>query len=418
MTTKAELEQELDERQDELAELKSLLNVEEEFLETDGAIAQFLSGWDDEEGTITLYRAQGKGNKRNVFLFSRGVTEVTMPEVLESLRDDYGGGLFRIEGRDAEGAWIKGKIKYLEVEAPKRPLNPLRDEPSSAVETGGDMVTALAAVLERSNEQNREFMRLMIDTLKTSQPAPVDPAAASRSILEGLVQMKELVGTPAPASSGMDIEAFLRIAEFTRELGGGAGEANGWDALKSTISGLAPMLAQGMAAAGAMPTLPAGAAGGAPGGEPRRLSHDVKPDPEPGTSAALVDPAAAVDPRELQARFEVVFPLCISAAQRDLDPAMYACLVLDQLGDDVAVNMICQPGQLEAMLAQAPALQPLRPWFDELVTAMLEERRQRVHDESSSQDTDDGSPHGDSAGAGGDSSDASSDGAASKTSPD
>lgn len=417
MTTKAELEQELDQRQDELEELKSLLNVEEEFLETDGAISQFLSGWDDEEGTITLYRAQGKGNKRNVFLFSRGVTEVTMPEVLESLRDDYGGGLFRIEGRDAEGAWIKGKIKYLEVEAPKRPLNPLREEQGAVAETGGDAITALAAVLERSNEQNRDFMRMMMDTLKASTPAAADPAATSKSILEGLVQMKELVGTPAPASSGMDIETFLRIAEFTRELGGNAGEANGWDALKTTISGLAPMLAQGMASAGAMPTLPPAAGGGAPGAAPRRLSHDDKPAPDPGTGAAAPDPAAAVDPRELQARFEAVFPLCISAAQRNLDPYVYANLVIDQLGLEAALNMICQPGQLEAMLAQAPALQQWRPWFDELVTAMLEERNQRVHDEGS-QNTDDDAAHGDPAGAGGDTGDAASDGAAGEASAD
>jgi len=92
--------------------------------------------------------------------------------------------------------------------------------------------------------------------------------------------------------------------------------------------------------------------------------------------------------------------MCVAAAQRNSDPYTYANLIIDQLGLEVSVNMICQQGQLDAMLAQAPQLQPWRAWFDDLVNFILEEN-QRVHAEGS-QNTDDGAPSGDPAGAGGD----------------
>ena len=398
----------------ELDEARELLEAEEMSEDVTERLFSELRGINDAE--VRIYSKDPDSQKLDYLFSTTGDAFTSITELYDQLRDEYDGGVFRIHVRKAGKMYRNEEIR---VRPPKRRGIPDVPPATIADTGGGDMVNALAAVLERSNEQNREFMRMMIDTLKTSAPAAPDPAAMSQTILAGLVQMKELVG--APASSGMDIESFVRIAEFTREMGGGAGEANGWDALKASISGLAPMLMQGMQGMAAMPGMPTPAPAVIPaGGEPRRLSHDIKPDPDnpvPATSTTDA-PADIVDPRELQARFEEVFPMCITAAQRDLDPFVYANLVIDQLGLEVAVNMICQPGQLDAMLAQAPQLQQWRSWFDELVSAMLEEKEQRVHADGSQGDANTDAANGDPAGPGGDSSNASSDGSASEAGAD
>ena len=359
-----------------------------------------LRGVNDAE--VRIYQ-QDPGSTKLEYLFSTtGDAFTSITELYDQLRDEYNGGIFRIHVRKAGKLYRNEEIR---VRSPKRrgipDTAPIAIAPDG---TGGDMVNALAAVLERSNEQNREFMRMMIDTLKSNNnpPAP-DPAAMSKSILEGLVQMKELVG--GSSGGGTDIDTFLRIAEFTREIGGNAGEANGWDALKASITGLAPMLLQGMAAM--------------PGGVPK-LSPGGRPVPAPVAEslpapASTVDPPTGpMDPGELQARFEEVFPMCIAAAQRNSDPYTYANLIIDQLGLEVSVNMICKPGQLDAMIAQAPQLQTWRAWFDDLVNFILEEN-QRVHAEGS-QNTDDGDASGDPAGAGRDTGDAPENGGADEAS--
>ncbi len=384
-SSKALTEEELEEQQEfEDAEIISDDVTERLFSE--------LRGVNDAE--VRIYQKDPDTTKLDYLFSTTGDAFTSITELYDQLRDEYNGGIFRIHVRKAGKLYRNEEIR---VRAPKRRGIPDTAPVAIAKDVGaggGDIVNALAAVLERSNEQNREFMRMMIDTLKDHSPAP-DPAAMSKSVLEGLVQMKELVG--GSSGGGTDIDTFLRIAEFTREIGGNAGEANGWDALKASITGLAPMLMQGMASIQqpTVPTLP-------PGG---------RPVPVPATEALSAPAAApipagptagAMDPRELQARFEEVFPMCIAAAQRDSDPHAYATLIIDQLGLEVAVNMICQPGQLDAMLAQAPQLQPWRGWFNELVTIILEdEEYQRVHAEAS-QNTDDGAAHGDPAGAGGD----------------
>ncbi len=366
-----------------------------------------LRGVNDAE--VRVY-AQDPGSVKLDYLFSTtGDAFTSITELYDQLRDEYGGGIFRIHVRKAGKLYRNEEIR---VRAPKRRGIPDAAPAAIAKDTGGgDIVNALAAVLERSNEQNREFMRLMIDTLKSvNPPAPaIDPAAMSKSVLEGLVQMKDLVG--GSSGGGTDIDTFLRIAEFTREIGGNAGESNVWDALKSTVAGLAPMLMQGMAATQIT---------GMPPGEPGAVLYDKhgRPLPAPVTeslAAPAPQPTAGpMDPEELQKRFEAVFPMCIAAAQRNSDPYTYAMLITDQLGLEVAVSMICQPGQLDAMLAQAPQLQPLRAWFDELVHFILEENR-RVHAEAS-QDTDDGAAHGDPGGTGGNQDDTSENGGADETS--
>lgn len=384
--------------EEERDEEREYLEAEEMSEDVTERLFSELRGINDAE--VRIYAKDPDSQKLDYLFSTTGDAFTSITELYDQLRDEYDGGVFRIHVRKGGKMYRNEEIR---VRPPKRRGIP--DAAPIAIADaggGGDMVNALAAVLERSNEQNREFMRMMIDTIKaTNPPAPaLDPASVSKSVMEGLVQMKELVGG---SSGGDSIDTFLRAAEFVRDLGGNAGEANGWDALKASITGLAPMLMQGMAA---MPGLP-------PGGRP--LPAPAATEALPAPPAPMGDPAAGpMDPRELQARFEEVFPMCIAAAQRDSDPFTYANLVIDQLGLEVSVNMICQPGQLDAMLEQAPQLQPWRAWFDELVNHILEEN-QRVHAEGS-QNADDGAADGNTGGTGGDPSDAPENGGAGEAS--
>lgn len=375
----------------------------DEFTEHSDAVQALLDGIDDDEATVILYRLhQGRGH-RPAYLFSRGVHEVTMPMILEALRDDYGGGTFRLEVRDGRSRYLAAK--YLEVEAPKRPLPGHEQRERDAErpperDRGGPEFdfTPLIDMIERSNAQHRDTLNMMLQAMKPEGRRDVGELVESLAALDRL--------RPQPQSSGMGVKDLLeafQLFESIRGDGGGGSGSTGWDVLRSAASSFFPMLQQGMAQQHQHPALtfqnPTGGGQGAPDPAAPGASS---PAPSSSTSPAGPEPTMTADAMQQQ------LELLLRAAASDRDPYTYASLAIDELGAVAASRLFVDPQGWAAFAAQVPAAAQYAEWFAEFrgfVREQLEELHQEhadnVHQPTGNGDADKGDADGPAAGPGG-----------------
>lgn len=343
--------------------------AESESFENDAELARFLDGINDAEASITAYR-RPQGSRRLVFLFTRGVREVTMPEILESLRDDYGGGSFRLEIRDHRGMWVTAK--GVEVEAPKRPL-PGRELETREREVVHQVAPAPAAdlsgvleLIERSNQQHRELINSLLAAMRPPEPRGVT------ELVEGLAALQALQPKPAP---GLQIKEFLEVYQLIESIrGDGGGGSTGWDLMRSALNAFGPMLAGALPSAGALPRVTVGDAA-AP--VPATL-----PSPSPSSSPVPAgDGAGAV---ELAGTMQQQLELLLRAAEQDCDPTTYANLALDLLGTELAYRVFVEPAGWQMFLARVPQAgqEPLAAWFAEWRATLGELVHQEMQEES------------------------------------
>ncbi len=382
--------------------------------EPEESVHAFLASLADEEDwTVDVYRARQGQKAAGPWCFRVSASEVDLGSFLETLRDHYSGGLFRVQVRNAKGELRKNRV--LEVEPP--PPDP---EPAAAQAPAPDPDAGLAGVLREvleelrgSRAQDRELLLEAVRGARQPAQPALDPIQLQSSILEMIRSVHELAG---PRSDD-GIETFLRALEVARSFQGGGGGGGESSVLLEGLRMFGPQIVNSLQTAGPG----AGRGGNGRAGPPRAMAPAAAPEAfgmDPRAAGAQATGASAADPSSAGAQpapegarasaaeaAQSSVLLLLQGAQRDADPYAYATVALDAIGEEAAWQYFGRPGAVEELAQAVPQVQPFLEWFREFgreVAALLAPEDGSAGEGADAHSTESPLPHGDPRGPGGD----------------
>lgn len=334
------------------------------------------------DAAISVYRMDPRTNKP-IFIESFGVSEMDGPSLFRMLRHDYNGGKFRIQMR-ADGRIRKSQT--VEIEPPLK--RERQHDPGAGQLNIAEVIRELRSdrgngdqtslILESIRESNRAFQTMMVEMMKAT--AKKDDGPSITELVQAMAAMKQL----EPERPQTDpTELILKGIELANSLGGNGAEANMYDVLKGALSQFGGTLNQAL---GSMPPqqrammerspqrLPAPQQASEPSGEAKRPEGEAKTpegenaDADNAQKAREKPPEMTPEERAVRAQlgdFAPYLDWLVELAKQDRDPAVYANVFIDQIGEEQARQLILTPGLLETLAQAVPAVSAHLPWFVE-----------------------------------------------------
>ena len=198
------------------------------------ALAEFPTS---DDATISVNRVQL--NNSLAFLFSYHPDEYSISQLQTKLRDEYGGGKFRIRGVAGKKLRIN---QIIHIEALVKKPDALAIVPTQNV--GQNQNDIIFALMQTMNQGFQELGKLIVQSSQHNAPV-YDPQEAEDRFMARMLQMKSLFGESAPKQDA-PVELFLKGLEFGKEIMGSAGESTTMDIVKEAIKTLGPALAGAM----------------------------------------------------------------------------------------------------------------------------------------------------------------------------
>ena len=314
-------------------------------------LAQMFEGLGEEAMTLDIWRRALTPPRKFEFMDNMHLEGFS----LAAVANQFGGGVFQIRAKQADGKYIKNTTRTFQIGGP--PQVPVRSEESADVPPD-QLATLTTLMAEIANELRARH------ALPQAGGDPMAMAlelskAMRESASEAAQQVRDMMGTEGKADPLELVERVLDLQERLGGLGGGGGD--GTNAMMNTL---------GRELIGLFRTA-RGAEAGGPGAPP---AHQPGGTPDPATGA----PAPAANPAR-PAWAEMLAPWIpdlIRLATENRDPYTYSNVVQDQLGDralDRLGAVIVLPGFAETFYLHFPAALPHRPWFDELLQALRDD---------------------------------------------
>lgn len=274
----------------------------------------------DSEGVkVNVYRSQS-GTKKLAYLFSCQPDEFG----LEKLRDEYGGGDFRVIVRK-DGLNVANKA--VSVEAPK-------EAPKLDISSSNQLETLVKAM-------QTGFESILAAVVHSNQPQSTDQVEVR--MLEKMAMYKQLFAQQAPVSASDTTDTlgtFLKGIEFMRSMDTNNREATTADVLMETVKTAMPALAAAMTA-------------------PKTAPIPAQP--------VLTSPAQESPIQEQADMFKhYVQHLCNQAA-RDADTYIWAGLICEQMPEADLRTLIADPLVIDKLSAYDARVLQYRQWFVDLV---------------------------------------------------
>lgn len=319
---------------------------EPEDLALSGLLAELGSSSD---AIVRVYESTGQG-RRLEYLFECAPEEFSF----DKLRDEYGGGDFRIHVRrpGMRGLLANRLISIKRTKKPEIgiqfPINQITPEQISDAVTKG-LTEALSRLIP----------------LLQPQAKAIDPTELEDRFMQRMVTMKELFTQP---SGGMgNIELFIKGLEMAKDFGHvPVGDAGLPDLLIEAVRTFGKPLADIVSKQAAMPQAVGQVVA------PRMLT------PVPvGVNAIKAGEKVAIEDNELGPLLPYVNFLLVQAGH-ERDPEIYANLFLDQVEISVAEKYINRADLLESIIKIKPEAEQYRAWLSEFLTLareLLEEER-------------------------------------------
>ncbi|HYC63301.1 MAG TPA: hypothetical protein VEC14_01110 [Reyranellaceae bacterium] len=302
------------------------------------------AGWLDSLGEgpdlrVRVYRRISDG--ADVFLFWFPVKQYDGEQLLDVLRDKHGGGTFLLRARRTSGQWV-GSARTVHVERRELPA-----APAAAALPADTGMPSMYTMMIDAQRRSDEMLRMVLDSMR-QQPQQLGFADVIKA-----AQLMQPGAAQTAASPLATVKEMLEVQKLLGERGGGDGTPD-W---ASIIRDLAVPVAQAIAANAAKGGEGAPAALPAPAGAPAPVG--AAPAAQPPQNAAH----AAL--RHLLARL-------VRAAEKDSDPSAYAVVVIDEVGEANAQQLLDQV-PLEVLLQLEPRAVQYREWFEEFIAAAREE---------------------------------------------
>jgi hypothetical protein len=309
-------------------------------------LGALLDGLGDEEHKLYVSR-RNRQTRKFEFLAAWTPSEFS----LEDLRERYGGGDFRAQGRKGR-EYMRGRSATFSIAGPYRDLD----------REAADDAAAAAGVLAGGALTLADLVKLLADTRNPPAAAamgnPVEMAVSLVTALQTAMAPLQAALLDAAKRDSPDVETFLAVFTKGLELGRGAGDGYG-----SVVDRIMPVVDR-LTAAGSSPGAPTQPAALPPGPNP--------PDLYPGWVTAV-----APFIQQLQ-------PMAAGGAPPDL----YAAVVADQATDGQVLflqeQLVRGDDFREDFYRYFPEAVALRPWWDSfldhLTDALLEPEAEAVTD--------------------------------------
>lgn len=364
---------------------------------------------DMDDVKIHVYRAN-KGSAVK-WVDSFAPSEMDIEQLMVGLRDNYGGGRFKIQVRE------KGKIrkqKMIEIEPlPDKPVVDqeaiLRELKAEQQKESGGMAEIFARMMEANQQQSQHQAEQMQSFMSTVVSAFADNnKQTAPSMSETITAVAELHKLSAPVKQTDPTEMILKGIELANAVrGDGDGEANMYSVMSSAMKTFGSTLSDAMKTA----PMPAQVAAPTESGEqlPPQMLENL---PTLPTDHPL-------------ARFEPYVDYMISLAVKGSNPELYGEVIIDQLGPELAHAWLATPEGLETLASQLPKVRPHLDWlrrvgvvvdqlttFDETDAPGSHQDGDVRKNDGPAEIADNASPDGDSERPGGDPGDAAGDGQA------
>lgn len=317
-----------------------------------GVLAEII-GTDAE---VKIYRANKQDARGGVYLFALPSDEADLTNIQDILRDEYGGGNFRVQVR-REGRLIANR--QLMVEAPKRRTNSPETGIADLLETVRESARQQMEILrEQMRQQQTEMQKMQLDQAR-QQTELMGRLLESRSngggtqeILQMLVSAKEFLSPAAAPQQSDSMDTFLRGLEMGREMGGDPDVLS--TAIKTFGGSFASILAQ--------PSAPAPVARPLPQAATRPL-----PSPAPEPTGPEPQRAETMTMNELMPYLNLI----LTGARANSDVTAYAVIVVDAVPEELLRAYIVPQLEYER-LANHPVARSHRAWLDQLRETVLQ----------------------------------------------
>jgi hypothetical protein len=320
------------------------LNGDESPIEDE--LAGILGADDSEDIKYTVHKMPGKPGERIGYCntYTRGDLS------LDTIRSTFGGGQYRITGRNSKNQYVTSKQVTL-IDLPKAPgtLN------------GAGASADLAAVLQAAKGDGSNVAMIMqmfkaqSDMMTAILSRPSEPHDKGPSVMEIIAMIKTL--QPEKDSGNDAVKMLMQGLELGQKLGGG-GETGMLDIAKQGLEMIGPLVA--------------------------REASQPKPAPRPNPQPQIQQqPAPAALPQQeapnpmmqkLMWLRQLTATLIVHAVKQH-DPETYAEVVLDNLPSFITEDEILErmkPDNVVAQLAQLnPQVTQHAAWFEEFRQAVI-----------------------------------------------
>lgn len=318
------------------------------------------------DALVNVYRIE-PNTKKLKYLYRCMPVEFNM----ETLRDDYDGGDFRIHVK-RDGLLLANKA--ISVETPRKKPEPLA--PVIAPQQNNDLAVMMMQVMQTGFEK---LGTLIVEASRGNQVPPVNPADLEDRFMNRMVMMRQLFDPGTKNDSAQLMEMFTKGITIAKELGGGGGESSEMDVLNNAIRTLGPALA----GAASLPSMASPVSLPPPQQSftnPNMLSRQSVPvaaqTPQiPSRPAApsvtapgqpQQTPSSAQAPGDQMQQMMKYVAILAEKAKANKDPALYADLIIDELGPDQVKELLADPALLDKAAMMFPDIALYKEWFENL----------------------------------------------------
>jgi hypothetical protein len=304
-------------------------NLHENVTETEGndleddSIMNVLAdlGEGESDAEVKAYRVdpKAKNTKGGAYLFTCLPAEFS----LDRLRDDYGGGAFRIHVR-CSGRILTNKL--VAVEPPiKTVVNPLNQND-------------ILSVVQQTIKENNEMLLRML------QPQ----ASSKKEMMEEMVMYKQLFGNDNKSSGG-NPEDFMRYffdgMKMGKEMNSPEIEPTGLTAIMNTVKEFAPALTA------------------------LTMKEVNQPQPAPVQTQPQIPQQTGPQYTDFES---FILKMCYKAAKKKSDPELFAETCIDTFEHAEVVGLLSNPDWLKMCISHNADIQAYTEWYSEFKIAVME----------------------------------------------
>jgi hypothetical protein len=300
-------------------------------------------GGSDVEATVSVYRASSeKGLKGGAWLTSCAASEFS----LEMLRDNYGGGTYRIHIKK-DGRIVKGGNRLITIEEAKKPVATFVPQ-----QPAPDFMK-FAEVMQSG------FSRLGELIVQMNQAPRVDSNQMRRDMMADMLTMKEIFGVghaPQQNNGEQAINMLMKGLELAREITPREGEAGTADIIMEALKTFGKPIAEVAMSRAVQAQEPIPALARA-----REPAENFTPAPAPEQPQA-----------NEETMLKMYAAMLADKAAQDSDPAIYAGLVVDNMPEEQLRALIDRPDLMQFLGSLSPKLVQYPEWVNEFISVIRE----------------------------------------------
>lgn len=328
----------------EVVDPNSMFNMPSQDDETEADLSDVLAelgGMDDAK--INIYRAGGaKGMRGGEFVDSIHPVEFS----LQWLRDNYGGGEYRVHVRGSGRILANRVVKIAE------PLK--RDLPAIAPQI--NPLSGIEKLVETMQTGFMQLGQLIVKSSEVNRAPAVDPMTMQQQTMQMLLTMKQFVEPSQPQGGAADaMNMFLKGLEVAKELKGDFSEREpgSTDILMKAVEAFAPAIA----------TM---AANQTPQPQPQQIRAQTMPY-NPAPAIPQISQPQTGD--AMTSQLQQYSGMLVMLAKNNSDPYAYATLICDSASPEEIGAIINRPDIYTYLASINPDLgdPAIRPWLDEFI---------------------------------------------------